>query len=392
MSLSMNMHLTRMWHLSASYSIFNRSATNIGLGTSINTWGGTQFYLVTDNILGAIFPQNAKTTNIRIGINLRFGTDPYRDDEDEDGVPDSEDKCPRIKGLPELKGCPDNDGDRVADNEDNCPNEPGMAKFQGCPDKDGDNIIDKFDDCPEIPGIARFKGCPDTDSDGIKDSEDDCPTLKGIQEFKGCPDTDGDGIKDSEDECPEQFGSKEKRGCPNDKDQDGVPDIDDKCPDEAGPKINGGCPDKDSDGDGILDRDDQCPQLKGDEANKGCPVISKEILDKTANIAPAIKFEKGKDQLISSSYSALEDLSKLLKSHPELKITIETHTGLEGTESFNKTLAKDRGAAITNYLKLRNIDLERVKLNAIGSEKPIADNNTESGKNANNRVTLDLHY
>ena len=32
----------------------------------------------------AIFPQNAKSFNIRIGMNLRFGSDPYTDDEDGD--------------------------------------------------------------------------------------------------------------------------------------------------------------------------------------------------------------------------------------------------------------------------------------------------------------------
>lgn len=391
-SLSMNMHLTRMWHLTASYSIFNRSANNLGLGTSINTWGGTQFYLVSDNVLGAIFPQNAKTVNVRVGINLRFGTDPYRDDEDEDGVPDHEDKCPRLAGLPELRGCPDSDGDKISDNEDNCPNEPGMAKFQGCPDKDGDNIIDKFDECPEIPGIVRFKGCPDKDGDGVKDVDDDCPDIKGLAEFKGCPDTDGDGIKDAEDACPDLFGSKEKKGCPNDKDQDGIPDLDDKCPDEPGTKINGGCPDKDSDGDGILDRDDRCPQLKGTTQQKGCPEIEKEVLEKTAAAAAQIKFEAGKDQLLTSSYSPLEEISKILKSHPELKIRIESHTGLEGNESFNMTLSKDRGNAIVNYFKLRNIDLDRIKLESFGSEKPIADNNTESGKRANSRTIIELHY
>jgi outer membrane protein OmpA-like peptidoglycan-associated protein len=391
-SVSMNMHLTRMWHLSASYSIYNRSATNLGLGTSINTWGGTQFYLVSDNVLGAIFPQNAKTVNIRFGINLRFGTDPYRDDEDDDGVPDHEDKCPRLAGLPELRGCPDSDGDKISDNEDNCPNEPGLAKFQGCPDKDGDNIIDKFDECPEIPGTMRFKGCPDKDNDGIKDVDDDCPDIKGLAEFKGCPDTDGDGIKDAEDACPDQFGNKDQKGCPNDKDQDGIPDLDDKCPDEAGTKINGGCPDKDTDGDGILDRDDNCPQLKGKADQKGCPEISKEILDKVASSSAQIKFENGKDQLLTSSYSALEEISKVLKSHPELKIIVESHTGMEGNESFNMTLSKDRGNAIVNYFKLRNIDLSRIKMEAFGSEKPIADNNTEAGKKANSRTVVVLQY
>ena len=65
---------------------------------------------------------------------------------------------------------------------------------------------------------------------------------------------------------------------------------------------------------------------------------------------------------------------------------------MEGNDSFNMTLSKDRGNAIVSYLKLRSISLDRIKLETFGSEKPIADNNTESGKKANSRTIVELHY
>jgi outer membrane protein OmpA-like peptidoglycan-associated protein len=65
---------------------------------------------------------------------------------------------------------------------------------------------------------------------------------------------------------------------------------------------------------------------------------------------------------------------------------------MEGNETFNMTLSKDRGNAIVNYFKLRNIDLSRIKMEAFGSEKPIADNNTEAGKKANSRTVVVLQY
>ncbi len=54
-------------------------------------------------------------------------------DSDGDGVPDSEDKCPKVAGK--LQGCPDSDNDGIADKDDNCPGEYGEAKNAGCPKK-----------------------------------------------------------------------------------------------------------------------------------------------------------------------------------------------------------------------------------------------------------------
>lgn len=52
-------------------------------------------------------------------------------DRDGDGVPDTIDKCPDVKG--QFNGCPDSDGDGIPDNEDKCKNEKGTKDLGGCP-------------------------------------------------------------------------------------------------------------------------------------------------------------------------------------------------------------------------------------------------------------------
>jgi outer membrane protein OmpA-like peptidoglycan-associated protein len=391
-SASIGGKLGELVHMNLCYSIFNKSYNNLGWGVSINTWGGSQFYVVSDNILGAIFPQNAKSFNLRIGMNLRFGTDPYSDDTDGDGVPDSEDKCPKAKGPLEMKGCPDSDNDRVADFEDQCPDDYGLPRFKGCPDKDGDNIIDKFDKCPDVPGAQRFQGCPDRDDDGVRDDEDLCPDVKGLIEMKGCPDADGDGIKDAEDKCPNDFGTIENNGCPVDKDNDGVPDIDDLCPTEPGSKENKGCPSKDTDQDGLLDKDDDCPQTKGTIANKGCPELTPEenVIAKTAT--ESIKFETGKEEFLSLAYEHLDKLSQTLKANPSIILKMEVHTDNTTSDSFAMTLTKDRAAALQEYFIKKGIDSSRLKIVPFGDTKSIADNNTNEGKEKNNRVEVSFGF
>lgn len=114
-----------------------------------------------------------------------------RKDKDQDGVPNKDDHCPEVAGLPEFSGCPDTDGDGMADKDDACPTVAGPLENNGCPwpDTDADGVIDKDDACPAVIGPSENKGCPwpDTDGDGVLDKDDACPTVPGGPEYNGCP-------------------------------------------------------------------------------------------------------------------------------------------------------------------------------------------------------------
>ena len=70
-AFSFNQKIGEWFSVSASYSIYNRSYTNIGLGTAFNL-GPVQLYVITDNVLGALFPQNTKNIHFQGGIQLTF--------------------------------------------------------------------------------------------------------------------------------------------------------------------------------------------------------------------------------------------------------------------------------------------------------------------------------
>lgn len=148
-------------------------------------------------------------------------------DEDDDGIPDKKDRCPKIAGNGTAQGCPDFDGDGVEDSDDLCPDQHGVKILGGCPDSDNDGIADQDDRCPGAWGPECTMGCPDTDEDCISDGLDDCPTQCGVAYADGCPDTDGDKIRDSEDWCALLAGESWKGGCPlMDTNGDGI--IDEK--------------------------------------------------------------------------------------------------------------------------------------------------------------------
>ena len=441
LSLSYNQKVGRWFSFSASYAMYNRSYNNIGLGFAINP-GPTQFYMVSDNILGAFLPQNTQNLNIRFGINLRFGRKPPEKDKQE--KPSKEAKEPQTAKVKKPKYRNDRDHDGVKDKDDLCPDDSGLVALKGCPDKDGDGITDKEDACPDVAGLAQFKGCPDKDGDGIIDKEDACPDEKGLAINKGCPDRDGDGVIDKEDACPDEKGLAINKGCP-DRDGDGVIDKEDACPDKPGPKSNKGCPEVkllsvDLQGNtlksAVLAKDssftfdnlpaDELVRLKLD--GEGTTTISKvriiaagvskdaikdntdgyfhipapkpvevkevavkldqkeaEVLKKAFN---NLEFAPSKDIIKEGSLASLDELAGLMIKKQNWKLKISGHTDNQGNLATNLTLSEKRAEAVKNYIVSKGIAPDRFKVEWFGSSKPIADNKTEAGRQKNRRVEM----
>ena len=72
LTISGNFRLKKWFEVNASYSMINNTYTNIGLGfTAKAKW--FQFFMMTDNLWGLIWPQATHNANFRMGINLIFG-------------------------------------------------------------------------------------------------------------------------------------------------------------------------------------------------------------------------------------------------------------------------------------------------------------------------------
>ena len=253
----------------------------------------------------------------------------------------------------------DTDGDGIEDSKDKCPTVKGLAAFEGCPDTDGDGVEDSKDKCPTVQGVAAFEGCPDTDGDGIEDSKDKCPTVKGLITYEGCPDTDGDGVQDNKDECPNVPGILALNGCP------------------------------DRDGDGVADIKDNCPDKPGAISNKGCPEIKSEEKAKLEAAVKSVQFETGKDLIKTISYNSLNDAAAILAKYEGYAVKINGHTDNTGDETKNQDLSERRAVAVSNYLQAKGVPTSRIiEVKGFGSSRPIADNKTVSGRAENRRTEI----
>ena len=265
----------------------------------------------------------------------------------------------------------------------------GITIKFGKQDRDNDGVADKDDKCPDVAGKPELNGCPDADGDGITDAEDSCPDVFGLKEFNGCPDTDGDGIADKDDECPEVAGKPELKGCP-DADNDGIADKDDKCPQQAGPKENNGCPWPDRDGDGVLDKDDECPEEAGPASNKGCPEVTQEVQTQLNSFAKTILFDVGKSTIRPESATVLNNIVNVLNKYKNSKFSVEGYTDTSGNKDKNQRLSEDRAYSVKAYLVDKGINPACLSAKGFGPEKPIASNKTKKGRELNRRVEINL--
>ena len=246
-----------------------------------------------------------------------------------------------------------------------------------------------------------FGGISDTDNDGVMDEDDLCPDTPPnvkVDELGCSVDSDKDGVPDYLDKCnntPKNI-SVDLDGCPIDKDKDGIPDYLDLCNDTPMGVIvdSRGCP-LDSDDDGVSDYKDLCPSTPvGTEVNKwGCPVDEEvfEPIKKTEFIlSGGVNFEIGKSELLAVAYPELEKVLKVMKDYPETKWKIEGHTDNTGSQKLNSDLSINRAKSVYNYFISNGINSTRLSYNGYGSDFPIADNSTETGKTLNRRVAIIL--
>lgn len=101
-----------------------------------------------------------------------------------------------------------------------------------------------------------------------------------------------------------------------------------------------------------------------------------------------INFETNKSDLPVDAASAIDEVVKLLKKQPNLRLSIEGHTDNVGSAASNKVLSQSRATSVMKALSAAGVQASRLSAKGFGSEVPVADNRTEEGRAKNRRVEL----
>lgn len=104
-----------------------------------------------------------------------------------------------------------------------------------------------------------------------------------------------------------------------------------------------------------------------------------------------LNFKSGKDVIEPDFFNLLTQLQRVIRLFPNHYITIEGHTDNIGDERMNQSLSLKRAKAVMTYL-MANMQLSVQQISAIGygESKPIASNETQSGRSQNRRIDVVL--
>jgi outer membrane protein OmpA-like peptidoglycan-associated protein len=119
--------------------------------------------------------------------------------------------------------------------------------------------------------------------------------------------------------------------------------------------------------------------------------IEREILLQPMEVGTRIVlknifFDYDKASLREESFAELERVKKVLEDNPGIKIEISGHTDNRGSMEYNLDLSENRAKSVVDYLIEQGIDADRLKYKGYAFKQPIADNDTDEGRQLNRRV------
>ena len=104
-----------------------------------------------------------------------------------------------------------------------------------------------------------------------------------------------------------------------------------------------------------------------------------------------VLFEFGKASLnMIEAAPYLDRVAQLLKDKSSADLLLEGHTDNVGSASFNQALSQRRADVVRDALLARGVPEARIKSLGVGLSKPLAPNDTETGRKLNRRVEIIL--
>ena len=106
------------------------------------------------------------------------------------------------------------------------------------------------------------------------------------------------------------------------------------------------------------------------------------------NLPDGVTFDFGKANLKSQFYPALDNVASTLAEYNQTIVEVSGHTDSVGSDAANQTLSVQRANAVGNYLIGRGLVRERFEIVGFGETRPVASNDTDSGRALKRRVEI----
>ncbi|MDO8907214.1 MAG: OmpA family protein [Pseudohongiella sp.] len=103
-----------------------------------------------------------------------------------------------------------------------------------------------------------------------------------------------------------------------------------------------------------------------------------------------ITFNTNQYDIRSDFFPVLDSVAQVLYKFTDTRLQVTGHTDSTGARDYNYNLSNRRASSVSNYLASRGVDQGRLITQGVGPDRPIASNDTESGRASNRRVELQI--
>ena len=100
-------------------------------------------------------------------------------------------------------------------------------------------------------------------------------------------------------------------------------------------------------------------------------------------------FDADATTIRAGAVANLEVITESIRSSPAAVIVnVIGNSDDSGTPDYNERLAEARARAVSGYLASRGISMDQIRVRSFGSQRPIASNTTDVGRQLNRRVDI----
>ncbi len=110
----------------------------------------------------------------------------------------------------------------------------------------------------------------------------------------------------------------------------------------------------------------------------------------TLNMPGNITFATDSSDLSPAFFDVLNSVGKVLGEYNKTVVEVAGHTDSTGSDAYNQGLSERRANAVATYLRGHGVISERLITVGMGESRPIADNSTAEGRQANRRVEITM--
>lgn len=101
-------------------------------------------------------------------------------------------------------------------------------------------------------------------------------------------------------------------------------------------------------------------------------------------------FETDSTEIKPAFHSTMDKLADVVVRYGKTTLTIVGHTDNVGSNAYNQRLSERRAHSVARYFESQRVNSMRLAIAGKGESQPIANNNSETGRQANRRVEIYL--